>query len=184
MIYKNPDVMIDLETLSTKANATIVSIAAVRFDSFKNYLRTKTKVSDLESINLLINIDDQNRDIDPNTVEWWGQQDQVIVERVFAEKNRMSLANGLKRLAEFTWNPRRVWCQGTDFDVSILRHAYEENNMKLPWEYWKSRDSRTILDIVEVELERTTHDPLEDCFRQIIGVQVAFEKLGILKFIR
>ena len=162
----------------------ILNIAAVKFDAFDNYYRKRVGIDQLDQLNMLIQTDGQNRIINEDTVQWWSKQDKKIVDRVFNEIGRIDLKDALENLRKFTWNARRVWCQGTDFDVTIIRNACAQYNMALPWEYWKSRDSRTVLDMVEIDLPLATHDALEDCYRQILGVQLAFEKLAITKYSR
>lgn len=183
-IFKNSDIMLDLETLATQPNAAILSIAAVRFDAFEDYEAKKIPLENLETFHVLVDIDQQNRYIDANTLDWWGRQDQSIIDRVFASENRLPLNTALDQLRKFVAQSRRIWCQGTDFDVSILADAYRQINSSLPWEYWRSRDSRTIMDLVNIELPKATHDALEDCLRQIVGVQKALKHFNCTSYVR
>ena len=70
------DVMIDMETLSTNPDCVILTIGAVRFDPRGDGVA--------ERLELRPTIDEQteefNRSIDPDTVEWWGQQSESAVE--------------------------------------------------------------------------------------------------------
>ena len=181
------DTMIDIETIATDPDAVIVSIAAVKFDPFDDYRQKGVTVGDLPGFNMLIDIDSQpDRKISDSTLSWWSQQDPVVQESIFGESHpRHTLTEGLEALHKFVWNSGgRVWAQGTHFDIAILEHAYRSINRAYPWQYWAVRDSRTLLDMVAVNLPAATHDAMEDCFRQIVGVQQAVSALGVQKFVR
>jgi exodeoxyribonuclease VIII len=179
--------MIDLETLATSVDATIVSMAAVYFDPFDDYEEMGIKVYDLPQLNLLIDIESQpNRIINPDTIEWWSKQDQTVQNSIFGEGlERVSLENALGQLHKFVWNKaNRIWAQGTTFDISMLEHAYASYSLPRPWLYWQVRDSRTILDLVQVKQPQVTHDAMDDCFRQLVAVQKVLKTLGVQKFVR
>jgi len=62
--------MIDLETMSTSPRATILTLGAVKFDPFTDEF--------FDEMYIRIDIEEQEkvgREIDPNTLEWWGKQD-------------------------------------------------------------------------------------------------------------
>ena len=68
--------MIDLETLSTKPNATILTIGGVKFDPY-------TKVEPSQGMYYRIDVDSQTamgRDVMEETVEWWGKQAENVRE--------------------------------------------------------------------------------------------------------
>lgn len=181
------DTMVDIETLATDLNAVILSIAAVKFDPFDDYLKKGTKPGDLPTLNILVDIESQpNRTINENTVDWWGKQSEPVRESIFGVNHpRYTLEEALDQLHKFYWNSGgRIWAQGIQFDIAMLEHAYQTTNRTQPWLYWQVRDSRTLLDLVSVSLPPATHDAAEDCFRQIVGVQKALATLGVNKFIR
>ena len=62
--------MIDLETLATTPEATVLTIGACKFDPHGNTID--------ETLYMRVDIDSQDRDIDPNTLEWWSKQDKQI----------------------------------------------------------------------------------------------------------
>lgn len=180
------DTMIDLETLSATPDAVILQIAAVKFDPFDDYLERDISLSELPQLNLLVDLDSQpDRNINESTMQWWAQRDSEIQDRVFAAQGRVAFADAMQQTHRFIWNSSgRIWAQGTSFDISILEHAYRSLDQPYPWQYWQARDSRTLLDLVAVNLPPATHDALADCFRQIVGVQQALRRLGVSKFIR
>lgn len=179
------DTMIDLETMSVTPDAVILQIAAVKFDPFDDYLEQGITVQDLPFLNVLVDVDSQtDRNINESTMQWWVQQDAQVQDRVFATQGRVSFAEAMQQTHRFIWNSGRIWSQGLSFDISILEHAYRSLDQPYPWAYWQTRDSRTLLDLVAVNLPPATHDAVEDCFRQIVGVQKALAALGVTRFIR
>ena len=64
--------MIDLETLSTRPNATILTIGGVKFDPY-------SFAEPSQGMYHRVDVDSQTaigRDVMQETVEWWGQQAQ------------------------------------------------------------------------------------------------------------
>jgi hypothetical protein len=178
--------MIDIETLATDPDAVIVSIAAVKFDPFDDYRQKGVTVGDLPGFNMLIDIDSQpDRKISDSTLNWWSQQDPVVQESIFGESHpRHTLTEGLEALHKFIWNSGgRVWAQGTHFDIAILEHAYRSINRAYPWQYWQAMDVRTVMNLYRVPMPPATHDAMEDCFRQIIGLQKALKGLDVKAFV-
>ena len=175
------DVMIDLETLALTPDAKILSIAAVAFDPFDSepdYLNYPT-------LDLLVDIDSQvNRVVNMSTVEWWSQQDAEVKEKIFSETGRLPLPDALNIVADFCKARKRIWAQGITVDISVLCHAFTQYDMNIPWPYVTVSDSRTILDLAEVDNIPVTHDSIQDCFRQIINLQSVLKKLNITKFVR
>lgn len=175
--------MIDLETLGTSPDSVILSIAAVLFNPFEITKDTST----LPGIQLLLDIEEQEklgRTIDEDTVLWWTTQPQSVQDVIFAENGRLPVSDALTQLTKFCWNKSRVWVQGPDFDIALLNHIYKQTNVARAWKYWQARDSRTLLDFTPVEQPPVTHNSIEDCRRQIIGVQTALHQLKITNFVR
>ena len=180
------DTMIDLETLSATPDAVILQIAAVKFDPFDDYLERGVGTAELPCLNLLVDVDTQpGRNVSESSMQWWSQQDPQIQDRVFAAQGRVAFADAMQQTHRFIWNSSgRIWAQGTSFDISILEHAYRSLDQPYPWQYWQARDARTVMDLCRVDLPPATHDAVEDCFRQIVGVQKALLRLGVTRFIR
>lgn len=181
-IIHKKSVMLDLETLSTDTDATLLSIAAIDFYPFEPIDIEHPKPVD--NFFYLIDLDSQiGRSINDDTVAWWGKQDQKIQDLMFAEGGRIPLEDMLTKLAKFVCNKDRIYSQGS-FDINILEHAYKSFNMPNPWAYYRIRDSRTLLDLAQIDLYPATHDPLDDCNRQVLGVKQILNKLNITSFSR
>lgn len=170
------DVMFDLETLDTKPSAVILSLGAVKFDP-----RTVGIDADAPKLSLRIDIDTQSlmgRTISESTLTWWSTQSKEAQEAAFSEEGRTPLTEAVEQFHKFVWNSDRVWSQGS-FDVNIMEHLYTSLNRPFTWQYWQVRDSRTLFDFIDGQLDRTKHhDAVEDAIEQAKGVQRALRKIG------
>jgi len=176
------DVMIDIETVSTESNAAICSIAAVKFTRGET-----TKLEELDHIYCKVSIESctlLGMNTDPNTMEWWdSQSEDVRYEAIENPIDRLDIKSALEKLT--TWlgphaSKIKVWSHGDDFDCVILSNAYKVCNMKTPWSFWNTRDTRTIYDIANIRLENVysnKHHPLYDCYNQIHTLNKCIFKL-------
>jgi hypothetical protein len=171
-----PDVMFDLETLDTKPSAVIISLGAVKFDP-----RQKGIDPNAERLSLRFEIDSQSamgRTISDDTIAWWATQSKEAQEAAFGEVDRIPVLDAVDQFHKFIWNSERVWSQGS-FDVNIMEHLYTSIDKPYAWQYWQIRDSRTLFDFVDGQLDRTKHhDAVEDAIAQAEGVQRALRKIG------
>jgi len=166
--------MIDMETLAVSPRAVILSLGAVHFDPYGDQI--------YDELYFKIDLDDQdklNREIDPNTIEWWGKQDPEIMEEAFSSDNRIPLIEAVERFHKFSWGCDKFWSHGATFDLVIIEDLYRQLNKPLPWNYWQLRDTRTLFDLGhDPEMTKESkHDALADARRQAIGVQNIFRKL-------
>jgi hypothetical protein len=170
------DVMFDLETLDTKPSAVILSLGAVKFDP-----RQKGLDPDAERLSLRLEIDPQSamgRTISDDTIAWWATQSKEAQEAAFSDVNRVTVEDAIDQFHKFVWNSERVWSQGS-FDVNIIEHLYTSIGKPYAWQYWQVRDSRTLFDFVDGQLDRTKHhDAVEDAIAQAEAVQRALRKIG------
>ena len=89
--------MIDLETLSTNPNATILTIGGVKFDPH-------TSVIPSQGMYFKVDVDSQTtmgREVMPETLAWWTTQSKEIQEEAMGEKNRIPLTEMVKRINKF-----------------------------------------------------------------------------------
>ena len=171
------DVMIDLETLAVSPEATILTIGAQGFDPFSDRYTDDTLYEriDLES--------QAGRDINDDTVEWWGKQSDEAREEALGEGNRIPLKDALEKLTPIVWKANRIWANGTTFDIVILENAYRQCGLTMPWQYWKVMDARTIYRLRgERASLSNSHNALEDCVNQIDMLQKTLKELGITQF--
>lgn len=171
---KKNDVMIDIETMGTKAFSSIVSIGAVFFDM--NTGETgETFYTDI-SLDSCFN---SGLVADAGTIQWWINQD-VKAKKVF---------NGFKEplpvaLEKFiTWlhthsdkKHLKPWGNGATFDIQLLENAMQACSIKdYPWEFWNVRDVRTLVALGEgisdakntIPRAGVYHNALDDSLHQV-----------------
>jgi DNA polymerase III epsilon subunit-like protein len=172
------DIMIDLETLSTSTNASILTIGAVKFDPFNNDIDNSTcekfyvKV-DLDSCDAL------GLDVSEDTLEWWSKQSKEAQEEAFSTDNRIHIREAFNQLYKFCWGAKRVWSHGAAFDIVICENVFRKLNKAVPWNFWEVRDTRTLFDL-GLDPQRPPvlkHHALEDAWNQAVGVQNVFQRL-------
>lgn len=168
--------MIDMETLAVSPRAVVLSLGAVHFNPWGNGYGDK--------IYFKIDLDDQDklgREIDPNTIEWWGKQDLKIMEEAFSQEDRIPLEEAMNRFHKFAWGCDCFWSHGATFDLMIIQDIYTQLQRPLPWNYWQLRDTRTLFDLgYDPDMPQgSKHDALQDAIRQAVGVQNIYAKLKI-----
>jgi len=168
------EVMLDLETLSTRPNAIIVSIGAVKFDR-------RGPIRDLEQLDQFykrIEIDsckELGMHFDQEVQNWWNEQDDDIRYEALEHTERGTIKDVLHDFSRWFRGCKLIWGNGDDFDCTILSEAYKLAGIKTPWNFWDTRDVRTALDIGNINPRdlpsQHKHHPIHDCYRQIIGVK-------------
>lgn len=172
------DVMIDLETLSTEADAHILTIGAIKF----NRKGKLPKMEEMDTFYRRITFSSNERlDLhkSESTVKWWGRQNKKARKEAFEESNRVELEDALKDFNEWFRGAKYIWSHGCGFDVTIITEAFQHCDMKPPFKFWDVRDTRTIYDIASVSMKDHTdkeaaHHALHDCYFQISGMKEAF----------
>lgn len=168
------DIMIDLETLGTRPDSAIIAIGAVKFN---------IDTLDDESFYRVINIESnqhEGRAINADTLVWWlGQTDKA--KAIFTSPDRVDLGDALDDLREFIHPGARVWGNGSDFDISMLTHAY--GNQKTPWEFYNTRCFRTIKSMPQAEraikpTNAGAHNALFDAINQAQHLQAIWKVLA------
>lgn len=168
--------MIDLETLSTRTDAVVVSIGAVEFDPLSGVVHNEFYAE-------LRFSDQHNRQVDVDTFTWWVKQ---IVKNgtdasVFLKEEKVPVRNALLLLRDFLGDgSKEIWACDPDFDCAILADLYKEYSLSTPWRYHEPKSVRTIrllakMHGVELPAREVLHNALEDCKRQAAEV-VAFNK--------
>ena len=173
------DVMLDLETLSTRPNAVILSIGAVKFDPFTQRIDVD------EGLDLRIDVDEQTalgRDVQEETVKWWETQPPEVQEAAFNPDGRIGLQDFIRALNKFLVGADNIWAQGPAFDIVILEDLYRQLGIPTPWQFWQIRDSRTLFGVHGDPRDKNrqgAHNALMDCCYQAIGVQEVYKQQGV-----
>lgn len=165
--------MLDLETFGTTPGSVIRSIGAVQFDP-------RTGIG----AEFYANITEEDQLIrgatkDQRTIEWWASQsaesqaqllvDQKPVDQVLNEFRLWFKSNGL----------RFVWAQGSAFDCTLWEATSRMFQVKEPWQFWNTRDTRTAYDMAGLNTKTisrhgTYHNALDDSKHQVRCVYKAY----------
>ncbi len=165
------DVMVDLETLGTRAGCVILSIGACAF-----------RVGAVDEANAFYEVVDERSclvaglKVEAETEAWWaGQSPEAQAVLTYARDPGASakLADVLNDFSRYlsTFGPDvRVWGNGADFDNPILVAAYAAVGLKQPWKPYNGRCHRTLKNLFpEVGVDRaglTHHNALDDAIAQ------------------
>ena len=177
------NIMLDLETLSTRSDAVIIVIGAIKFsrkgktprlDEMDTFYRRIT-VKSCEKAGLRI---------DQSTIDWWKQQDKDVRYEALENPDRVSLEDALRDFSKWFGDAKTcVWGNGADFDCTILGEAFSRIEMQIPWKFFLTRDCRTLFDLAGIKKSDLPtgleHHALHDCYRQIIGVKLSLKNLGL-----
>lgn len=159
-------IMVDLETLSNREDAAIVSIGAVRFDLDRFELGDEFYVwvdgRSCQKVGLRVDFE---------TVCWWMSQGDAA-RAVFTENKGIHLATALMDLSDFILRvpESAVWGNGSTFDNMILRSAFRACRLAYPVSYKNDLCYRTIRKMFpreKVELG-TKHNALDDAKSQAL----------------
>lgn len=183
------DVMLDIETLGTKAGSVILSIGACGFDRETGEIWRQgfhMDVSIASSLRL-------GATIDAETVAWWrGQSDTAkdVIWRALAGGTDLpdvlvELGRWISVIAsegrEVSATSRvRIWGNGSDFDNVLIAAACRQAGQSLPWNTFNNRCFRTLKDDhrdLEPVREGTHHDALDDAIHQARWACAIFQKL-------
>ena len=172
-IKKFGNIMVDLETLSTHTNASIIEIAAVEFNKETGEIGHIFQQSIDAS-----EWGENNRHIEGSTLLRRMEQNKVLLNKY--KNHNSKLHTVLQRFRQFynehTLNGNNeetvLWGNGSTMDITILQSAYEHFKEPTPWKYWAVNDVRTIVNLnPEIKknctFEGDKHDPVDDCRHQI-----------------
>lgn len=135
------DVMLDLETLGTGADAIIIAIGACKFDLASGKIDDKGFYA---SVSVDSN-QELGRKMSESTLVWWLEQTPEA-QRVFHEE-KIHLTTALEQfedwLGDTPFKDRRLWGNGPAFDLVKVTHAFHQHGWKEPWDFWNERCVRT-----------------------------------------
>jgi hypothetical protein len=156
-----PDLVIDLETLATCPSARVTEIGAVFIDPATRAIgpRMEMEINPFDG-------DQDSRDICPDTLLWWAQRNKDG-HGFPGLKGGSSLGEMVQSfLAFYTAHAAdgcRVWSQGTDFDLAILRDVLWDYGHPEPWQFRQARCLRTLAKELGLKHEgKATHRALAD----------------------
>lgn len=169
---------IDLETIDTRPQSTVLSLGAVKFNPFNDS-------EPYDELYFKVSIDDQDRlgrTSSDDTIEWWGKQDPKIMEEAFDQTGAITVEEALKKINKFAVGVDTFWGQGYGFDYTILEDMYRSLGVPIPWNFWQIRDSRTLFSVCKEDprkkIQNDLHNALADAYFQSKAIQIAYNELG------
>lgn len=168
-------IMTDIETLSTRPGAVVLSVALVRF-------------KDEAAAQVNIRRDEQEAaglHVDPATLAWWDKQDPAAV--IAATQGAVPVRQALQWLCDWTaWaapdGDFLLWCHGATFDWPIVAEVFRVYGMPCPWPFWNVRDTRTLYDLAGIDLRNYAvpppHVALNDAIAQMRAANAALAILS------
>lgn len=171
--------MIDLETLGNGENKCVVQIGACYFD------RTTGTIGETFKVNVdAKSATDAGFQLDASTVYWWLQQSQEARDSITA-KPLLPIRDAFHQLDVFLCDAKCIWSHAT-FDFVTVMETYRKLNITPTFSYRTARDIRTLVDLFNISINKTTregvhHDGLADAIHQVKYCMKAFEKLEQLK---
>lgn len=170
------DVMVDLETLGTHADSTIIQISAIAFDiNTGAHHYVFNKIADISKN------EDYEMNVDGSTLKWWLTTNKELLARSI-EKGEMSSSELVEDFGNWlsvvkSMGDLYLWGNGILFDNKMIQYQLGED--LYPIEYKNDRDLRTLVDlacaklgITEKELKNKYYDQsLEphDAFNDVIN---------------
>ena len=155
-------VMVDLETLSTKPDAVILSIGAVNVDNLTQSFYQVVDPRTCAEVGCRMDVD---------TVMWWMQQSNEAREAVVQEGDE--LEHVLTRFAEWIdslGGITEIWSNGADFDIPILINLFGACGIEVPWKFYQHRCFRTAKEnfnwVGKPKFEGDKHNALSDAIHQ------------------
>lgn len=186
MLTVDSNMMVDIETLSTKSDAVILAIAAVYFNPETGEIGDQFYTN----INLNSNLCG-DRDVSASTLIWWMQQEKEAQDAVFSLNHTMpKLSDALKQFSEFfKTDTICVWGNGSTFDITILETAFDKCRMDYPWKFWNVRDVRTCVELgrlvgvdpkKDMPFKGVKHNALDDSKHQAKYVSYIWQSIKAL----
>lgn len=134
--------MIDIETLGLSPGAAVTQVGYCVAD-------IETREYTLPPRALFLNPNDQGREIDFGTVQWWMKQDRAVADGVFSDKaERVHHAHAFNVMQSIVREHERceVWASPAMFDLPILTSLW---GGKKPWVYNMERDLMTLYKLLD-----------------------------------
>lgn len=162
----NIHIMIDIETYDIVPSAVILSIGATEIDPHDSMASSFYRELDINTQYL------RTKSVD--TMNWWAQQGNPPV------LGTLNIIDALYDFRDWLASLRKtpiIWCKGTNFDISILTHAFDQFSVPIPWKYNNVRDCRTVFKIAGLVPKKAGHNALQDAIEQAEDLKAAMRIL-------
>ena len=176
------DIVVDIETLGTKTNSTIIQLSAVAFNITNDEI--------CEKFDEYVDIEKENMVVDGSTIKWWLNTDKELLSEILLNQRCLPIDNVIKHF--YNWvnckdrsdpdnRKTYLWGNGILFDNKMIQAQMEKHNLQYPIFYKNDRDMRTILELASLKSglsenyikdlckreDLHEHNALDDCLFQI-----------------
>lgn len=169
------DVMVDIETLGTNSDSTIIQIAAIAFD-----ITTGEK---FETFNETANIEKNEKPIKvtASTLKWWLNSNKELFAELLNdgfESSEQVLRNFHEWLEELCGHrtSQQVYLLGNGilFDNKMIQHQFESIGLDYPIFYRNDRDLRTLLELASFKTDLSEEELREKYYDDSLITHNAF----------
>jgi len=172
---------IDLETIDTRPQSTVLSLGAVKFNPSND-----SEPYDELYFKICINDQDRlGRTTSDSTIQWWSKQDPKIMEEAFDQEGAITVEEALSKINKFVVGVDVLWGQGYGFDYTIIEDMYRSLGKPIPYNFWQVRDSRTLFSVCKEDprkkIQNDLHNALADAYYQSKAIQMAYKELGVTR---
>ena len=177
--------VIDLETLSTRPEAVVVAIGAVKFDPFGDS-RGASFMALGDSQIFYRTIDhalQPHRKTSTETLAWWCEQSLEVQRLTFPLPHQAgTVAQTLRDFADWMKGVEYLWGNGAAFDNAILRSLCADYEVPYPIGYRGDMDLRT-LHLCAGKPEKPLfvgiqHYALHDAFNEALIIQDCMRRIS------
>lgn len=176
--------MIDLETTGKRPGCCILTIGVAGIDKNGLEVNFYARIHHDKS-------KDEGFNDDPETLDWWRNQDTATLTEAFAGTNEgpkevvNEFVNFVNKNFDTSAKDFTVWCKGSDFDFPILNAYLDAYGLATPWPFWAQRDYRTlqaVFPFIKAEEKNVgKHNALEDAKAQMRGLEYFVSLKAIFK---
>lgn len=154
---KHLDITFDLETLGLSSYAAVMQIAAVVWDrNLKENPFVYNLDLEVESFNQAIDLRTcvfDGFEFNQDTLNWWAKQNSNLKVSLLLNEELMPINEAFSNFIYWIADVKEkydaesvcLWCQGSDFDISILKNVCKKYQIDLPIKYTDFRDARTFI---------------------------------------
>lgn len=164
--------MVDIETLGTKSDSTIIQISAIAFD-----IKTGDHISSFNKISDITKNKDYEMNVTGGTLVWWLNTNKELLTELLNKGEGSStvlLEDFSKWLDGLSSLDIHLWGNGILFDNKMIQHQFEILGLDYPIKYTNDRDVRTIVDLACAKLGLTRKELREKYYDQDLLLHDAF----------
>ena len=168
------NMMIDVETLSTKNNAVVISVGVVVFDTdITSTFGAVISDPDVQA--------DYGAHVQPSTALWWMKQSEEARHQF--KQSGIATVDILNQISFLytTMKCTTVWSYGSSFDICVMENLYKLFGIQVPWTYKNVRCCRTLVSLfphMQREDPEVRHNALDDAIAQAKTCMRVFKSIS------